>query len=208
MSVVLGLTGGIGSGKSTVLAMLAEFGIETVSADEINAGLLAKDEDVRREIAEAFGEDTVTNDGINKQKLAAIVFNDDGGRKKLESITLPRIISEMRRRIADFRSEKESEALVVEVPLLFECHLEKDFDKILSVVTEQRTRIDRLKNKRKMTEEDILARISKQIAPETQMAMSDYVIVNDGDPESLRRKVAALRDVLSRLSKQSGKSAN
>ena len=195
MALVLGITGGVGTGKSTVLKMLGELGAQVLSADDVAREVVAKGSAAYDEIRERFGEGAVAPNGeIDRTALAEIVFRDEQARRELERITHPRIIELMRERIEQFRGSagKRRAVMAVEIPLLHECGLEAMVDEVLVVAAEQRTQMDRLRSRCGMTDAEAIRRIEAQMPLESKVGRADRVVWNDGDLKSLERSVARI----------------
>lgn len=195
MALVLGITGGVGTGKSTVLKMLGALGAETLSADEVAREVVVKGRPAHGEIVEKFGGGVVAPDGeIDRAALAAIVFEDEQARRDLEQITHPRILDAMRERIEQFRRSRieQGAVMAVEIPLLYECGLEGMVDQVLLVAAEQGTQMNRLRSRSGMSDEQVIGRIRAQMPLEGKVSRADRVIWNDGDLETLEQSVLRL----------------
>lgn len=197
MAFVLGITGGIGTGKSTVLKMFGELGAETLSADVIAREVLEKGTEAFSEVIRWFGRDVVAENGeIDRLLLAKRIFSDSKARKDLDSITHPKIISQLEERISLFREAHKApgSVLAVEVPLLIECGLERKVDKVLVVAAEQGTQVSRLTSRSEISEMEAKERIAAQIPLESKIARADWVVWNDGSLENLKHKVEIIWD--------------
>lgn len=194
MAVVLGVTGGIGTGKSTVLEMLSRFGAGIVSADLIAHEIIRPGMPAFAEIVERFGESIIGEDGeIDRRALGEIVFSDSRARKDLENITHPRIMQRVEEIIERFRANPQPQSvLAVEIPLLYECGLEKTVDKVLLVAAEQQTQVNRLTSRSVMSKEQAIRRIQAQMPISEKLKRADYVIWNDGDLKSLELKLRSI----------------
>jgi dephospho-CoA kinase len=182
----IGLTGGIGSGKSTVSAMLAARGAVVIDADRIAREVVEPGTPGLAAVAEAFGPGVLTADGsLDRPALAAIVFADPAAREKLDGIVHPLV----RSRAAELAAAAPEGTVVVhDVPLLVETGQTGSYDLVLVVQADPDTRIDRLV-RRGMTEEDARARIAAQATDEQRRAVADVVLENDGTPEDLAEQV-------------------
>jgi dephospho-CoA kinase len=192
MAFVLGITGGIGTGKTTVLRMLESLGAQTLSADDLARDVLAKGAPAYHEVVKRFGSGILAADGkIDRAALGDIVFGDQDARQALNDITHPRIIQLLKKRIKDFRRDAGAgkAVLAVEIPLLIECGLEGLVDEVLLVAAEQRTQVSRLTTVGGLSAEQALQRIGAQMPLEEKLEKSDRVIRNDGDLESLEDSV-------------------
>jgi dephospho-CoA kinase len=195
MALVLGVTGGIGTGKSTVLSILAKLGAATMSADEIAREVLAKDTSGYHETIQHFGRSILAENGeIDRAALGAIVFADSDARAALNSITHPRIIELMYDRIADYRRAhlSPSDLLAVEIPLLIECGLEGLVDQVLLVAAEQETRVGRLTSSKGIARGEAESRIASQLPIREKLSHAHWVIWNDGSLHDLEEQVASI----------------
>ena len=182
----IGLTGGIGSGKSTVSALLAARGAVVIDADRIARQVVEPGTPGLAAVAEAFGPGVLTSDGsLDRPALAAIVFADPAAREKLDGIVHPLV----RSRATELAAAAPEDAVVVhDVPLLVETGQAGSYDLVLVVQADPDTRIDRLV-RRGLTEEDARARIAAQASDEQRRAVADVVLENDGTPEDLAEQV-------------------
>lgn len=186
---MIGLTGGIGAGKSAVAARLAAHGAVIVDSDRLAREAVEKGSPGLAKVVEAFGPEVLDPDGaLNRAALAQRVFNDDDARKRLESIIHPYV----RERTAAIVAAAPPDAVVVnDVPLLVEAGLAAAYDKVIVVLADVDTRVDRLVRLRGMPEEDARARIAAQATDDQRRAVADIVIMNDGGPEDLDAAVDA-----------------
>ena len=186
----VGLTGGIGSGKSTALAALAELGAETLSADAVVHDLLGSDE-VRDAIARRLGDSVVAMDGsIDRSAVAARVFDNSEDRAWLEGMLWPRVGA----RIAQWKSECDSRqpppaAAIVEVPLLFEAGMEGVFDKTIAVVAEEDLRAKRAEARGHTA---VAERSARQLSQDEKAARADFAVRNDGSREELKAELSRI----------------
>jgi len=186
----VGLTGGIGAGKSEALSALERLGAATLSTDAVNHELLATDE-VRDLLVERLGAEVAPDGHIDRAAVAARVFRDDEQRAWLESVLWPRVGE----RVARFREGVEdAPAAVVEVPLLFESGMEGVFDKTIAVVADEGVRAERAAAR---GHELVEARTARQLTQDEKAQRADFVVRNDGDLNDLEAK---LSEVLEKLS--------
>lgn len=185
--IVVGLTGGIGAGKSTVSRLLAERGAVIVDADAITRELQAPGQPVLAAIVERFGPGVVAPDGtLHRQALADIVFNDPAALKDLNGIVHPAVGAETARRIEAERTT--GRVVVLDVPLLVETG-RKGLSGILVVDVPVEIAIGRLQRDRGMTEADARSRIARQATRDERLEKANRVVDNSGDPESLARQI-------------------
>ncbi len=187
----IGLTGGIGTGKSTALGFFNKHGCCTLSTDQIVHELYTKDQDVMAELCDAFGSAAVADGRVDRVYLASRVFNDPEARKQLESIVHPRV----RERWMAFVQSEGNGIRVVEIPLLFEKKLEKHFDYTVMVYSEPSVRVQRLK-KRNMDKRAIEARMRTQLNQDQAVKLSNFVIHNNGSLDFLEKQVVHCMDLL------------
>ena len=185
MSYKVGITGGIGTGKSLVSNILKELGITVISADEI-VRELQKDPYYLQKIREIFGDDVFDEDNLNRKKLAKIIFSDSDARRKLENLLHPPVLEEIKKRLEEL---KEKDIIAVEVPLLFEVGIEDWFDEIWVVYAPFEIQLERIINRDKVSKEDAIARIRAQIPIEEKVKKADFVIYNDKDIESTKNQI-------------------
>lgn len=187
---LIGLTGGIASGKSTVSRMLADRGAVVVDADRIAREVVEPGRPAHAAIVGRFGREILLpGGGIDRPALAAVVFRDPEALAELNAITHPEVLAEMAHRIETLRSTDA--CVVVDVPLLVESGATEGFDAILVVTAGADQQVERLARDRAMREEDARARIAAQASDEAKRAAATHVIENIGSLEDLETKVDA-----------------
>lgn len=186
--LVVGLTGGIGSGKSTVAELFARLGALVVDADQLARMAIERGTDGFAEVLLRFGDDIVLNGDIDRKKLAEIVFSDENARKELEAIIHPRVQALFAEAVADLSHE---DILIYEIPLLVETGAAEKFDFIITVEAEIELRKQRLL-KKGLYISQIEKRIASQATETARAAVADAIIRNDGDEDSLLRQVENL----------------
>lgn len=190
---VIGLTGGIGAGKSTVSEFLAEAGYLIIDADRMAREITGKGSPVLQRIAEAFGDDMLFPDGnLDRKKLAAVVFSDRKKRQLLESMTTKEVIRMIGEQVAQLRRENKEKLIFVDAPLLFETGADRLTDFVWLVTADQQIRISRVMKRDNATEEQVLARIASQMDAEAKAARSTEIIDNSKGKEELYRRVEYL----------------
>lgn len=198
---LVGLTGGIGSGKSTVARLLAERGAIVVDADQVAREVVAPGEPALAEIAERFGPEVIDEAGrLDRPALAAIVFGDEAARRDLEAITHPRIGEAVATQIEQARAAEEADGrtrlVVVDHPLLVESGAAAGYETVIVVEAPVDVRVRRVVEHRGMDEADVRARILAQSDDATRRAAATHVIDNGGGPEELAAQVDAILDEL------------
>jgi dephospho-CoA kinase len=193
---IFGLTGNIGSGKSTVAAMLREAGIPVFDVDQISREVMSPGGRAYDAVVQAFGKAIVRKDGtIDRKRLGEIVFSDPASRERLERISHPAILEAMKEAIAGIAREGHP-AVVVEATLIHESGKKGLFEAVISVTCDRETAISRLVARDGMSRGQAEARLRAQMDPERKADASEYVIDNSGEIESTRRQVVALAGVL------------
>lgn len=188
--ILLGLTGGIGSGKSTVSAMLSGLGAIIIDADAITRELQAPGAPLLATLAERFGDSIIDAEGaLNRPALAAIAFGDPEALKDLNKIVHPAVAAEMDRRLAEQRPTDN--VVVLDIPLLAE-NPRTGLCGVIVVDVPVDVAVARLVEFRSMSEDDARARIAKQASREDRLKIADKVIDNSGSMESLRAQVEAV----------------
>ena len=189
---VIGLTGGIGSGKSTVSGMLADLGARVVDADKIGHFVYRPGSEGFRAVVEAFGREVVAADGtIDRARLGAIVFSDPEARARLNAIVHPRIGAELAARIAAARDDGYDGPVVVEAAILIEAGWRAIVDQLWVVSVKRETAIARVVGSRNLSHADVERRIDTQLSDAERRRQADVVIENDGDLDALRAQVEA-----------------
>ena len=193
---VFGLTGNIGSGKSTVAAMLREAGIPVLDADRISREVTAPGGRAYDAVVREFGRGIVRDDGsIDRKRLGEIVFADPRRRSRLEAITHPAILEAMKEAIAGIEREGHR-AAVVEATLIHESGRKGLFEAVVSVTCDRETAISRLASRDGMPRGQAEARLRAQMDAGRKAGASDYVIDNSGEIEATRRQVDRLARAL------------
>ena len=188
---VLGLTGGIGSGKTMVGTMFTELGAELIDADQLAREVVEPGQPALEEIVTSFGRDILRPDGrLDRRKLAGIVFADASARARLNAMTHPRIRERMDAAIAARRDR--AGVLIVDIPLLFENARTGVVEKVIVVWVDPRTQFRRLIERGGLTEEEARRRIAAQMSLDEKRGLADHVIDNRGTPAETRRQVEAI----------------
>ena len=191
--MIVGLTGGIGSGKSTAVKIFKELGIDSIDADDVAKNILNSNKNARKLFIEEFGDKYILkNHKINRDLLREDIFNDKSKIKKLESIIHPIV----REEIFEFIQKSESIYTIIDVPLIFETKSEDFYNKIVVVDCDTNTQILRASQRDNQSEESILKIIGSQATREERLSIADYVINNDSSYGNLKREVIKTHQLL------------
>ncbi|MDD5496855.1 MAG: dephospho-CoA kinase [Atribacterota bacterium] len=189
--LIVGLTGGIVSGKTTIAKMFQELGAQVIDADEIARKVVRPGEKAWQGIVEYFGPEILRDDlEINRKKLADIVFSNKEKLAVLNSITHPEIILMLKKQINQLKNKYQKNIIcIVEAPLLFEAHLEDMMDKIIVVYLNREEQLKRLLLRNNLTREEAIQRIESQMPLEEKLSRADYVIDNCFSLQQTKKKV-------------------
>ncbi len=189
--LLVGLTGGIGSGKSTVAELLAERGAVVIDADDLARRAVVRGTHGFDRVVETFGPEILGPDGdIDRAKLAEVVFSDPGLLRQLEAIVHPQVARLFAESIELYRDTDR--VIVYAVPLLAERGLAEGFDVVVVVVADIDRRIERLMRDRGMAADEVRARVAAQLGDEERARVADVLLDNDGEPERLLPQVNRL----------------
>ncbi|RRN74224.1 dephospho-CoA kinase [Peribacillus simplex] len=192
MGQIIGITGGIASGKSSVSLYLQELGFTIVDADLASRAVVEPGEDAYHQVVEAFGEDILLTDGnIDRVKLGSIIFHDQEKRLLLNGIVHPAVRNWMRLKTEEALAAGE-ETVFMDIPLLFESKLTFMVEKTLLIYVDEQVQLERLMNRNGLSEKDALARIHSQMPLADKKALADAVIDNNGDIKETKKQVKAL----------------
>lgn len=188
MSKVIGLTGGIASGKSTVSELLTAFGFKVVDADTAAREAVAKGTPGIEKVREVFGDEAIDENGeMDRKYMGDLVFNYPGERIKLNEIVHPIVREIMEEKKQQFL--KEGHNVIMDIPLLYENELQDTVDEVWLVYTSESIQIDRLMERNDLTQEEAKARVYSQISIDKKSRMADHVIDNLGDKLELKQNL-------------------
>jgi dephospho-CoA kinase len=194
--VVIGLTGGIGTGKSTVSRILTELGAALINADKVGHEALKPYTPVWREVVAAFGREILLpNDEVDRQKLGEIVFNDAAARLRLNQIMHPQMFLMMREKIEGLRRQGV-EVVILEAAVLLEANWTPLVDEVWVTTAPEATVIQRLRDRSGLSEAQVLARIRSQLPAEERIKHADVVINTDCSLDEVEEKVKRLWEEL------------
>ncbi|HEX9476931.1 MAG TPA: dephospho-CoA kinase [Candidatus Dormibacteraeota bacterium] len=188
---LIGLTGGVGSGKSTVAEIMRELGAEVVDADEATHAVYEPGNPGYQAIVREFGQEYLTGGHVDRARLGELVFRDPDARRRLNSIVHPLVREWMARKTAE-AAERGAAVVVQDVPLLFENSLERLFSSVVLVYIPEALQLERLVSGRGFTPERAQAVIAAQMPIETKRGLAQHVINNSGSREETRAQVRAV----------------
>ncbi len=187
---MVGLTGGIAAGKSTVAKMFGELGAPHLDADQLARVVVAKDEGLLARLVEAFGPEILSQEGrLDRKALGRLVFSDEEARRRLEMLTHPAIAAAAGRELEALASQSGGLPVIYEAALLVEVGRERDLDLLVVVVARDEVRLERLMRRSRLTEEEARQRFAAQLPQEEKAAKADYVIDNSGALDQTREQV-------------------
>lgn len=182
---IVGITGGIGSGKSTAAHFFEELGIPVYNSDTRAKVIQNEDKTVKSKVIGVFGDEAYTAEGLNRAFIAKEIFNDKEKLNALNKIVHPAVFLDFEK----WKKEQKSEILMKEAAILIESGSYKDCDAVVSVLVELNKRIERTIERDQSTKDDVLKRINNQISDEERIAKSDFIIDNNGDLDHLKKEV-------------------
>ena len=180
---IIGLTGGIGSGKSKILSVFSTYGIPCYESDIRAKWLMQRDAELKSQIKSFFGDQIYENDQFNQRKLAKLVFANKGKLEALNSLVHPRVKMDFK----SFVSQQNTPYIIKEAAILFETGGEKDCDATILVTAPEKLRLQRVLNREKISSMDIKARINNQWSDSRKIPLTDYVINNIDWDKTLKK---------------------
>lgn len=198
MTIRLGLTGGIATGKSTISNMLKQWGYPIIDADEIAKQLMRKGGQAYNKVVEAFSFEILLDNGeIDRVKLGEIIFQNDAERNRLNQIVHPTVHAEMESIYSEYARQNQP-LVVFDVPLLLDGEMKMELDYILVVAVDEQTQLERLMKRNGFTRAHAMARIHSQMSQEERVSYADFVIDNGG---TLEETVNQLKKVMTSIQK-------
>ncbi|VAW55457.1 Dephospho-CoA kinase [hydrothermal vent metagenome] len=189
----IGLTGGIGSGKTAASEIFERLGIDIIDTDVISRQLINHDKPTIKIILNTFGENILTSDkSIDRKKLARIVFSDKDKKQLLENILHPKIRDEVNKQILSLSQSSAPNYIIVVIPLLLETGFNDIIDRVLVVLTDEGRRIDRVLQRDERNLDEIHSIITHQVRDETRIKAADDIITNNRDIKHLQSQVRQL----------------
>tara|TARA_B110000467_G_C18305218_1_gene474188 strand:- start:284 stop:877 length:594 start_codon:yes stop_codon:yes gene_type:complete len=193
----IGLTGGIGSGKSEVSNFLQSWGAYIFDADKESKNIINNNLEAQKEIIKEFGSDVIDpNQTINRQKLAKIAFQDEFHQQTLNAIIHPYVFKKINNSFEKIKIENNHNCFVVDAALIYESGADTHMDYVIVVSSLISHRTERVMSRNNITREDFLKRVSLQWSEEDKGNMADYIIQNNSDLESLEKEAKKIFDTL------------
>lgn len=181
--MLIGITGSIACGKTTVGNIIKDMNYQVIDCDVLSHNIIRKGEEGYFEVLDFFGNDILLEDGeINRHQLGNIIFNNYKKKEVLENIIHPKVIMKV-------KNYQSTELVFFEVPLLYEAHMETYFDKIIVIETSKEIQLKRLLQRDNLTSDEAIKRINAQMSIQNKIALSDYVIHNQGNIEDLQIQI-------------------
>ena len=180
---IIGLTGGIGSGKSKILSVFSTYGIPCYESDRRAKWLMQRDAELKSQIKSFFGDQIYENDQFNQRKLAKLVFANKYKLEALNSLVHPRVKMDFK----SFVSQQDTPYIIKEAAILFETGGEKDCDATILVTAPEKLRLQRVLNREKISSIDIKARINNQWSDSRKIPLADYIINNIDWDKTLKK---------------------
>lgn len=196
-NLTVGITGGIGSGKSTFCEILEKNGYPVLNADALAKKIMAENDDVKKQIIENFGDVAYLDNKINATYLANVVFEDYEKLKILNSIVHPVVIREIKKQVEELKQTHK--IVFVESALIYEANFDEMFDFIILIYSTVDEKIQRIKSRNNLPEDEILKRINSQIPDEEKRKYADIIIDNNGDVEFLKNRASFILLLLKSL---------
>lgn len=203
--LIVGVTGGVGSGKTTVSRMFEKEGAYVIDADQMARELVQPNRTAWREIVRAFGREIQEKDGsIDRKRLAEIVFSNSKKREVLNKILHPRIKREMEKRVRAIGRKDPEAVVILDVPLLVETGYHREMDRVVVVTATEKKQMERMKKRVGMSEEEARRILSSQMKLEEKVKVADFVIRNEGSLETTRKRVREVFHALRRIALDKG----
>ncbi|MBM7624620.1 dephospho-CoA kinase [Sporohalobacter salinus] len=190
--MLIGLTGGIASGKSTVSDILKDIGVSVIDADLIAREIVKPGKIAWQKIIDTFGKEVLLpNQELNRERLGQIIFDDPEARKKIDQITHPEIVKKIKKRVGQLQDQGE-EIIVVDIPLLIEVGMVDFFDEIWVVYVSRETQLERLMSRDGIDHQTAVNKVEAQMSLEKKKEYADRLVINEGDKADLRHRILSI----------------
>ncbi len=201
MSLLVGLTGGIGSGKSLAAKFFEELGARLIDADQLCRDLVRSGQPALNEIVSFFGELILNSTGnLDREKLAEIIFQDPEKKSALEAILHPKVFEKERKIYLKIRTADPSAIVIIDAALLIESGNHKNVDKVIVVKSSEKCQVQRILSRSSLNYDQAVARIKNQMSLEEKNKYADFILDNESKPEDLRKRVQELYAKLLKIS--------
>ena len=201
-TLAIGITGGIGRGKTEAAKIFQRLGGQVLFADDIARDVVNSNQTVKRKIQNVFGRNTYKDGLLDRKKMALIAFHNQKSRKKLDGIVHPHVLKFIKDEIVKAKSSRKKSLIFVEAALIFEAHAERLFDYIVVVTANKQKSIERVMKRDNATQKEVLRRIGSQMATSDKVARADFILENDGSKALLERNCRFLFELLLSLTQK------
>lgn len=184
--LIVGVTGGMGSGQSTVCSFFKEWGCHVINADDKAKEAIHRNKELQRDLKKAFGNDVFVNGRLNTKRLAELAFRDELNTRKLNQLVHPRMVQIIVEEMESARFSGKYPIIIIDAALIYEISIEHNFDYIVVVNAPVRMRQMRVSQRDKITRKDFYDRVSKQLPLEDKAKWADFVIDNKGELDALK----------------------
>ncbi|HUL44408.1 MAG TPA: dephospho-CoA kinase [Bacteroidota bacterium] len=198
-TLAVGVTGGIGSGKTEACRIFESFGVRVLYADPIARNLINSDEQIRQSVRRLFGDSIYTETGLDRKVVAKKIFADETLQKKLNAIVHPPVLDAIARELRRAREKAEEAMVLVEAALMFESGASRMFDYMLLIDADEEVRISRVIARDHSSRSDVLGRVRAQLPLKEKSLRSDFIIHNNNDVSTLRQQCQFLHTMLCRI---------
>jgi dephospho-CoA kinase len=188
--VTVGITGGLGAGKSAAASFLEEKGAYVFDADVVAKELLKSDPEIKKKLIDAFGTDILKNGEIDNERLAKVSFIGEENQNIINDIIHPRVIAAFREKLEEL--DDKYELVVVDAPLIFESGFDNHLDHTVLIYTQYKIRLERAIRRGTLSREEILRRMELQMPEEEKRELASFIIDNSGTPEQLKSAMESL----------------
>lgn len=188
--MTVGITGGLGAGKSAAASFLEEKGAYVFDADVVAKELLKSDPEIKKKLVDAFGTDILKNGEIDNERLAKVSFTGEENQNIINDIIHPRVITSFREKLEEL--DDKYELVVVDAPLIFESGFDNHLDHTVLIYTQYKIRLERAIRRGTLSREEILRRMELQMPEEEKRELASFIIDNSGTPEQLKSAMESL----------------